>query len=149
MTVSRRDFLTGAGVAALGGYAAWDGRRHRPVPVRPPTGRAAVAIVKADSYSSALTERMKEGMRACGLNVRGKSVLLKPNLVEFDPNTCINTNVAVIAAAYEAFHSMGAAEVRIGEGPGHRRDTYALAEMAQYRGDLERFDSAVCGFESR
>ena len=35
--------------------------------------------------------------------VRGKRVLLKPNLVEFDPNTCINTNVAVIAAAYEAF----------------------------------------------
>ena len=30
---------------------------------------------------------------------------------------------------------------RCGEGPGHRRDTYALAEMANYRGDLEGFDS--------
>ena len=88
-----------------------------------------------------LAERMLEGMRACGLNVRGKSVLLKPNLVEFDPDTCINTNVAVIAAAYEAFHTLGAAEVRIGEGPGHRRDTYALAEMARYRGGSRKFDS--------
>ena len=100
-----------------------------------------MAVVKAASYSVALTQRILEGIRACGLEVRGKHVLLKPNLVEFDPNTCINTNVAVIAAAYEAFQSLGAANVFIGEGPGHRRDTYALAEMAQYRGDLENFDS--------
>lgn len=145
--ISRRDVLAGAGALALGGYAAWDGRRLRPAPVVAPTGKSAVAVVKASSYSAALTARMLEGMRACGLgaggkmDVRGKKVLLKPNLVEFDPNTCINTNVAVIAAAYEAFSTLGAAEVLIGEGPGHRRDTYALAEMARYRGDLERFDS--------
>jgi len=33
--------------------------------------------------------------------------------------------VAVIAAAVELFRSLGAAEVIIGEGPGHRRDTMA------------------------
>lgn len=141
MTISRRDLLAGAGVAALGGYAAWDGKRRRPAPLPPVAEKSAVAVVKASSYSVALTQRILEGIRACELNVRGKHVLLKPNLVEFDPSTCINTNVAVIAAAYEAFQSMGAANVWIGEGPGHRRDTYALAEMAQYRGDLENFDS--------
>jgi uncharacterized protein (DUF362 family) len=144
MKISRRDWLAGAGVAALGGYAAWDGSRRRPAPPAPlpPVAQtSAVAVVKAPSYSVALTQRILEGIRACGLSVRGKHVLLKPNLVEFDPNTCINTNVAVIAAAYEAFQSMGAANVFIGEGPGHRRDTYALAEMAQYRGDLSNFDS--------
>lgn len=141
MKISRRDLLAGAGVTALGGYAAWDGSRRRPAPLPPVTPTAAVAVVKAASYSVALTQRILEGIRACGLEVRGKHVLLKPNLVEFDPNTCINTNVAVIAAAYEAFQSLGAANVFIGEGPGHRRDTYALAEMAQYRGDLENFDS--------
>lgn len=141
MTITRRDLLAGAGALTLGGYAAWDGNRRRPVPVAPPSGRAAVAIVKADSYATALAQRMVEGIRECGLNVRGKSVLLKPNLVEFDPDTCINTNVAVIAAAAEAFRTMGAAHIVIGEGPGHRRDTYALAELAKYRGDLEDFDS--------
>jgi uncharacterized protein (DUF362 family) len=35
-------------------------------------------------------------------------------------------------AAYEAFRSMGAAEVRIAEGPGHRRPTLDLAEAAGY-----------------
>jgi uncharacterized protein (DUF362 family) len=68
-------------------------------------------------------------------------VLLKPNLVEFDQNTCINTDVAVVAAALEAFRSLGAAEVRIGEGPGHRRDTYAIAEMTRYRKEIPGFDA--------
>ncbi len=141
MKISRRDLLAGSGVAALGGYAAWDGSRRRAAALPPAPSTAAVAVVKASSYSAALTQRILEGIRACGLNVRGKHVLLKPNLVEFDPSTCINTNVAVIAAAYEAFSSLGAANVFIGEGPGHRRDTHALAEMAQYRGDLSNFDA--------
>jgi uncharacterized protein (DUF362 family) len=73
--------------------------------------------------------------------VRGQRVLLKPNLVEFDAKTCVNTDVAVVAAALEAFRSLGAAEVRIGEGPGHRRDTYAIAEMTRYRDEIPKFDA--------
>src|ERR1051325_8377553 len=84
---------------------------------------------------------MLDGIRECGLDVQGKRVLLKPNLVEFDAATCINTDVAVVAAALEVFQTLGAAEVRIGEGPGHRRDTYALAEMARYRSQIPKFDS--------
>ncbi|MEQ1949548.1 MAG: DUF362 domain-containing protein, partial [Bryobacteraceae bacterium] len=105
-----------------------------------PGGRSAVAIVKADSYSHDLASRMLEGIRECGLDVKGKTVLLKPNFVEFDPNTCINTDVAVVAAALEVFRSLGAADVRIGEGPGHRRDTYAMAELTRYRSDITKFD---------
>jgi uncharacterized protein (DUF362 family) len=138
MKLKRRDFLPVAGAAALAGYAAWDARKSAP-PKRP--GTSAVAVMKAASYTVDLAGRITAGIRACGLEVRGQRVLLKPNLVEFDPNTCINTNVAVIAAAYEAFLKLGAAEVLIGEGPGHRRDTYALAELARYRSELEKFDS--------
>ena len=139
--MNRRDFLTLAGAAALGGYASIDARKT----ARRMRGNSAVAIVKAASYSENLVARILEGIVECGLDregaVRGKKVLLKPNLVEFDPHTCINTNVAVIAAAYEAFQTLGAAEVVIGEGPGHRRDTYALAEMARYRGEIPKFDA--------
>ena len=35
------------------------------------------------------------------VDVRGKRVLLKPNLVEFDSSTVINTDASVIAAAVE------------------------------------------------
>jgi uncharacterized protein (DUF362 family) len=138
MKLKRRDLLPVAGAAALAGYAAWDNWKN---PSRKLSGTAVVAVVKAASYTVDLAGRITAGIRECGLDVRGQRVLLKPNLVEFDPNTCINTNVAVIAAAYEAFLKLGAAEVLIGEGPGHRRDTYALAELARYRGELERFDS--------
>ena len=129
MSITRRDFLPIAGASLLAGYAGLKGGKPKPRALR----TSAVAIVKAASYSDDLVARILGGLRACGLDVAGQKVLLKPNLVEFDPHTCINTNVAVIAAAYEVFKTLGAAEVRIGEGPGHRRDTYALAEMARYR----------------
>jgi uncharacterized protein (DUF362 family) len=138
MTSSRREFLAVAGAGLLSGVAGFRGGRQH---VAKPAGSSVVAVVKAASYSSELVKGILEGIRECGLDVRGQKVLLKPNLVEFDPATCINTNVAVIAAALEAFQSLGAAEVRIGEGPGHRRDTYALAEMARYRSEIPKFDS--------
>jgi len=136
--MTRRDFLPLAGAGLLAGYAGYKGGRTER---RRATGSASVAVVKAASYSDDLVKRMLEGIRECGLDVRGQKILLKPNLVEFDPATCINTDVSVIAAALEVFHTLGASEVRIGEGPGHRRDTYALAEMARYRSEIPKFDS--------
>jgi uncharacterized protein (DUF362 family) len=136
--MTRRDFLPLATASVLAGYAGFAGARTRPRRVASPS---TVAIVKAASYSDDLVTRMLEGVRQCGLDVRGQRVLLKPNLVEFDPNTCINTEVSVVAAALEVFKTLGAAEVMIGEGPGHRRDTCAIAEWARYRSEIPKFDS--------
>src|SRR5260370_7779550 len=66
------------------------------------------------------------------LDVRGRRVLLKPNLVEFEPESSINTHPLVVHAAFEAFRAMGASSVRIAEGPGHRRNTLDLADAAGY-----------------
>ncbi len=137
MSITRRNFLPVAGASLLAGYAGLEGAKARP---KPALGRSAVAIIKARSYSDDLVKRMHEGIAECGLDVRGLRILLKPNLVEFDPATCINTDVSVVASALEVFRSLGAAEVMIGEGPGHRRDTYALAELAKYRGEIRDFD---------
>jgi len=135
----RRDFVTLTGAGLLAGYAGFEGGKGER---RDHTGKASVAVVKAASYSTDLAKRMLDGIRECGLDVRGQKILLKPNLVEFDPATCINTDYRVVAAAVEVFQTLGAAEVRIGEGPGHRRDTYALAEMARYRSEVPRFDES-------
>jgi uncharacterized protein (DUF362 family) len=135
--LTRRDLIPVVGASLLAGVAGLQGAKQ------PSIYRAessSVAIVKARSYSDDLVKRMLEGVRQCGLDVRGLKVLLKPNMVEFDPATCINTDVAMVAAAVEVFHTLGAAEVAIGEGPGHRRDTYALAEMARYRKEIPKFD---------
>ena len=136
MKFKRRDFFPLAGAGLLAGYAGWQGARSRR---NLPPGPSPVVVLKATSYSDDLAQRMLQGVRECGLDVRGQQVLLKPNLVEFDANTCVNTDVSVVAAAYEVFRSLGAAEVLIGEGPGHRRDTYSLVEMARYR-DISKFD---------
>jgi uncharacterized protein (DUF362 family) len=138
MKIKRRDFVPLAGAGLLAAYAGWESRKK---PVQRLNGPSPVAVVKAASYSKDLPSRMLEGIRECGLDVRGRRVLLKPNLVEFDSNTCINTDVSVVAAALEVFKTLGAAEVTIGEGPGHRRDTYALAEMARYRTEIPNFDA--------
>ncbi len=141
MKLTRRDFVPVAAVGVLAGYAGIESRRTAALrSASPKVQKSPVAVVKAASYSDDLASRMLQGIQECGLNVRGQRVLLKPNLVEFDPNTCINTDVSVVAAAYEVFKSLGASEVLIGEGPGHRRDTYALAEMARYRGEIPNFD---------
>jgi uncharacterized protein (DUF362 family) len=136
----RRDFIPLAGIAAAAGYASLKLPSQEEKLSDGPPGKSTVAIVKARSYSDDLVSRMLEGVRACGLDVRGKRVLLKPNLVEFDSATVINTDAAIIAAAYELFQKLGAADVRIGEGPGHRRDTWDLAGDARYRESIPGFD---------
>jgi uncharacterized protein (DUF362 family) len=136
--MKRRGFLK-AGVAGIGAAHLGCGR-ERPLPDGP-AGRSAVAILKAASYSVDLPGLLRRGAELCGLEAKGKRVLLKPNLVEFASTTAINTHVTVIAAAIELFRSLGAAEVLIGEGPGHRRDTIGMAEDAQYRSGIEKFDS--------
>jgi uncharacterized protein (DUF362 family) len=137
--LSRRWFLPGAGIAATAGYATMQRKKSRPIEMLG-GDKSAVAVVRANRYSADLAGPMLEAVRACGLDARGKSVLLKPNLVEFDHSTAINTDASVVAAAVEVFRSLGAASVAIGEGPGHRRDTLDLARQAGYY-------RAVRGFE--
>ncbi len=92
-----------------------------------------VAILSATRYDQALKDTIVRGIKLCGLDVKGKRVLLKPNLVEFDPKGVINTNPAVIEAAIDSFRGLGAAQVIVAEGPGHRRDNeYLLSASGLY-----------------
>jgi uncharacterized protein (DUF362 family) len=91
--------------------------------------RSRVAIVSAEQYSERLEELLLSGLRQFHLNLGGKSVLLKPNLVEYIAGVEVNTNPVLVGAAAEAFLRLGAKSVVVGEGPGHQRDTYlVLAE---------------------
>ena len=130
---SRRRFLqTTAGTAVLGGCS-----RTPPEVVEP----ARVSIVRAPGYDADLRSIVRELIVDHGLEVRNKRVVLKPNLVEFDPSAPINTNPIFVEAVLEAFLSLGAAEVKIAEGPGHRRGTLDMADQAGYF-------QAIAGFET-
>lgn len=92
-----------------------------------PQSRAA--ILHEDSYSGRLDQVLMEGLRLFELNLRGKTVLLKPNLVEYIPGAEVNTNPRLVGAAADALLALGAKTVLVGEGPGHQRDTVlVLAE---------------------
>jgi len=91
--------------------------------------RSRVAILHEDSYDGPLDRTLIEGLRLFDLNLRGKTVLLKPNLVEYIPGAEVNTNPRLVGAAASAFLALGAKTVLVGEGPGHQRDTLlVLAE---------------------
>ena len=91
-----------------------------------------MSVVRAPAYSADLISIIRRLLIEHKVIVRGKSVVLKPNLVEFSPDAPVNTNPIFVAAAYEAFRSLGAARVTIAEGPGHRRITMELAEDAGF-----------------
>jgi uncharacterized protein (DUF362 family) len=92
-----------------------------------------VAVLQALRYDLSLREIITKGVNLCGLEVRGKTILLKPNLVEFDPHGVINTNPLVIEAAIDCFRTLGARQVLVAEGPGHRRDNeYLLTASGIY-----------------
>lgn len=127
--MNRREFIRVSVAASLapalsrcGPSIRWERQAYRKRPL------SRVAILQAKSYRVALKDTITRGIRAFNLGVKGKRIVLKPNLVEFDPNGVINTNPAVIEAAIDSFRSLGAQEVLVAEGAGHRRDSeYLLA----------------------
>jgi uncharacterized protein (DUF362 family) len=129
--LTRRAWLSGAaGLAVLGGCA----RKSQPASAPP------VSVVRAPAYDQRLYDTVRRVLQDHKLNVRGRRVLLKPNLVEFEPASTINTSPLLVHAVYEAVREMGAAEVHIGEGPGHRRNTLDLAQAAGYFQAVPKFE---------
>jgi uncharacterized protein (DUF362 family) len=122
--IRRRTFLGGALAATTVGGCSRPGRWERSA-VRQ-ASRSRVAILPAADYDDRLVQTVRRGVRMFGLDVANKTVVLKPNLVEFDPGGVINTHPALVAAAVEAFRQEGARHVVVAEGPGHHRDTEHL-----------------------
>ena len=133
--LTRRSVLA-AGAVALAGCAgtkrSGGNARHAEAP--------AVSVVRQASYTQDIYETVRRTLAGHQLDVRGKSVVLKPNLVEFEAGSVINTNPILVHAAMEAFKAMGASSVRIAEGPGHRRGTLDLADAAGYFKTIPGFE---------
>ena len=149
-SIGRRRFLRGAAVVGGGIVVGASGAelllRHRdsdaghglapsgrtvidPGAFAPP-GQARVAVLRQTSYDVGLELVVMQGLKAIAADVSGANVLLKPNFVEYDASSAINTDPRLVAAAALAFRRLGAASVTVGEGPGHRRDTQFVMESS-------------------
>jgi len=135
-SISRRRLLIGAAAgtaaAAVGYSRVW------PLLRQP---RARVTTLKAASYDIDLVDLL---VRAVGeyprtvARAKGARVVLKPNLVEWDPKRPINTDPRLVAAVAEVFRHFGASEVVVAEGPGHRRDSELIVEQSGLRDVLDQ-----------
>ena len=90
MKLDRRRFIgSTAGMAATTGMAAeWLWPKHSVSYKKP---HSFVAILDAVEYSEKIEALLMDGLRLFHLKVLGKTVLLKPNLVEDLPEP-VNTN---------------------------------------------------------
>jgi uncharacterized protein (DUF362 family) len=123
--MNRRDWLVASATATGSAVTMMQLQQHKYFRDFRPK-RSRVAMLHTDQYSDKLDELVYEGLRLFKLNIRGKSVLLKPNIVEYIPEKPVNTDAQLIGATAEAFLRLDAASVTIGEGPGHHRDTDLL-----------------------
>ena len=137
---TRRAWTKAAGIT-VAGVAVADTLESCAQPPAQLQAWAPVSIYRAATYSEELYGLVRRIIAEHALDVRGKRVVLKPNLVEFDAHTVINTNPKLVHAALEAFRAAGAADVRIAEGPGHRRVTLDLADAGGYFATVPNFES--------
>lgn len=128
-SVSRRGFLVGTGALLGGALAARALWRHQER-----FQRAEVFVARADSYDADLAKIVRGGLEELGFSrsdVRGKTVLLKPNLVEPTLEAPhVNTHPALVRAVAEVLRRWDAREVVVGEAPGHCRDAYLVLDQS-------------------
>ncbi len=127
--LNRRRLLVGSG-AAVAGVLAWRAARGLCQTRQP------VFVARNQQYHGPIARTIRDGLIAVGFDprwVRGRTVLLKPNLVEPTRQAPhLTTHPAMVVAAAEVFRNWGA-KLLVGEAPGHVRDT----EMALIESGLD------------
>jgi uncharacterized protein (DUF362 family) len=135
LSLTRRDFLTGSAALAAGASVSTPFFLSKYHSDRRPK-RSRVAVLHAEEYCQQLDQILGEGLRLFPINVRGKTVVLKPNLVDYLPGNAINTDPMLVLAAAEAFRRLRAKSVVVAEGPGHQRDTQLVLSQSGYQKSL-------------
>ena len=135
MNITRRDFLVGSAALAAGACVSAPFLLPKYHVNRRPK-RSRVAILHAEQYSQELDRILAAGLRMFPIDVRGKRVVLKPNLVDYALGNAINTHPLLVLAAAESFRRLGAKSVIVAEGPGHQRDTQLVLSQSGYQQSL-------------
>ena len=135
MILTRRDFLIGSAGLAAGASVSVPFFLPKYHSVQRPK-RSRVAILHVEQYSQEIDQILAAGLRLFPINVQGRTVVLKPNLVDYIPGNAINTHPLLVLAAAESFRRLGAKSVLVAEGPGHQRDTLLVLSQSGYQQSL-------------
>lgn len=92
---------------------------------------AEVHVLPAPTYDALTPEAIAAAIPSDHLpRIRGRRVVLKTNLIEYRKAQPIHTDPRFVRKAIAAFGLLGAADVTVAEGPGHRRDTDFLLAVS-------------------
>jgi len=130
--LTRRDFIVGSAALAAGASVSAPFFLPKYHFDRRPK-RSRVAVLHADRYSQELDQILAAGLRLFPIDVRGKRVVLKPNLVDYVPGDAINTNPLLVLAAAESFRRRLTFTRSILVRAGHQRDTELVLSQSGYQ----------------
>jgi uncharacterized protein (DUF362 family) len=125
---TRREFL----YASLGGVCLASGIHYFGPKIFRRRWKETVFIATVPDYNSNIENAILTGFKELAVTaaeIRGKRILLKPNLVETDAGAIhINTHPAVVYGAAQVFLKLGAEKIIVAEGPGHCSDSLLVLE---------------------
>jgi len=141
-SVNRRDFLRLTGTTALTAWPAAALAGVLPQAAKP-SGVAPllkVAIVPCPDYGpESLAAALRAGWRSTHApDIRGKRVVIKPNMVDVSPERPIHTEPRLIEALALHVGDLGAREIILAEGTSHNRDAEDLFRRAGYEALAKR-----------
>src|SRR4051794_6107543 len=136
VTLSRRAFLAGLPLAAIVASCRRPPYRKEEF-VLPASSR--VALLPASGYGVDFADIIGRGLALFDLRVHGRRVFLKPNLVQCEAGSLLNSDPQVVDDAVAAYSDAGARDVVGGERRGFRRaieDLLPATGLSGVRADL-------------
>ena len=134
--VSRREFVRLAGAASLSAWpaAALAGSLPQAAQKAAPGPLLQVALVPCPDYGpETLAAAIRAGWRSSRPpDVRGKRVVIKPNVVDVSRDRPIHTDPRLIDALVLHIGDLGAREIVLAEGASHNRDSEDLFRRSGY-----------------
>lgn len=95
------------------------------------SGISKVAIIACPSYDEDIFALVKPYLSKLDLpDLKGKTVVLKPNMVDYRQGKQITTDPSVIACAFQLVKEMGAKQIQVADGPALYRDTEYLLDKS-------------------
>jgi len=140
--VTRREFIRLAGTSALTVWpaAALAGARPQAIKKTDAGPLLQVALVPCPDYGpETLAAAIRTGWRSSRApDVRGKRVVIKPNMVDVSPDRPIHTDPRLIEALVLHIGDLGAREIILAEGTSHNRDAEDLFRRSGYEALAKR-----------
>ena len=103
--------------------------------IRPP---AIVGLAKCSSYDDDLVSILRDLWSISDMpDLRGKNILIKPNLVNHGDNNLATTDRRVVGAIIETLEGLGVGKMVVGDGSSFRRDTYSVVSSTGLTQELD------------